>query len=74
MLPASPEGRTHDAAAAVAHLQAFNKKFGARFIGLVERRLFTVFGAPNDELREMLKGLNVTYMRRLDGFSLAQSG
>jgi quinol monooxygenase YgiN len=63
--------RYADSAAAVAHLREFARVFGAAFSALVERRRFTVFGAPSDELKSILDGFDATYHALLDGFSLA---
>jgi hypothetical protein len=45
-----------DAAAAVAHLRMFQKQFGGRFIGLVDRTRFTVYRTLSAELRGRLDG------------------
>jgi quinol monooxygenase YgiN len=37
-----------DSAAAVAHLLTFGRKFGGRFVGMVDRRRFTVYGTPSE--------------------------
>jgi quinol monooxygenase YgiN len=55
--------------AAVAHLRAFGKMYGTRFVQLVERRQFLVFGTPSDELREMLNRFGATYLDHFGGFS-----
>jgi quinol monooxygenase YgiN len=46
--------RYKDSAAAVAHLRRFTKNFSSRFMTMVERTHFTVFGNPSDELRGLL--------------------
>jgi hypothetical protein len=56
-------------AAAVAHLLAFGRKFGGRFVGMVDRKRFTVYGTPSDELRGMLDAFGATYMGPFGGFS-----
>lgn len=61
--------RYKDSAAAVTHLRDFEQMYGARFIQLVERRHFTVFGTPSDELRAIFDRIGVTYAGLLDGFS-----
>ena|SRR5437016_9874742 len=53
-------------AAALAHLRTFEKMFSRRFIGMVDRRRFTVFGAPTDELRKVLDRFGATYLRLFD--------
>ena len=64
--------RYADSAAAVAHLLAFGKMYGERFTNMVDRRRFTVFGAPTDELRGILDRFGATYLGPFDGFSLVQ--
>lgn len=46
-----------DSAAAVAHLLTFGREFGGRFVGMVDRRRFTVYGTPSEELRRCWMGL-----------------
>ena len=58
-----------DSDAAVAHLQAFGSLYGDRFAKMVERRRFTVFGLPSDELRKILDTFGAHYLMYLDGFS-----
>ena len=61
-----------DSAAAVAHLVAFGKLYGERFKGMVDRRRFTVLGAPSDELRGILDAFGAAYFGPFEGFSLVQ--
>jgi quinol monooxygenase YgiN len=61
--------RFADSASALAHLMAFDKLFGERFIAMVERRRFRVYGAPCDELRAILDSFGAVYLRLFDGFS-----
>lgn len=61
--------RYANAAAAVAHLRTFKDKFGKRFSGMVDRKQFTVFGSPSDELREVLDGFGATYLGPFGGFA-----
>ena len=61
--------RYADSAAAVAHLLAFAKMYGERFVNTVDRRQFTVFGEPTDTLRGILDKFGATYCRLFDGFS-----
>jgi quinol monooxygenase YgiN len=58
-----------DANAAVAHLTAFGKAYGERFGKMVDRKRFTVFGSPTNELKEILDPLGATYATALAGFS-----
>ena len=64
--------RYADSAAAVAHLLAFGKLYGERFVNVVDRRRFTVFGTPSDELRGILDRFGATYLGPFDGVSLIQ--
>jgi quinol monooxygenase YgiN len=61
--------RYADSASALAHLRAFAEKFSDRFLSMVERTRFTVFGNPNDELRKILDGLGAIYMRPFGEFT-----
>ena len=61
--------RYADSAAAVAHLHMFEQQFGRRFVGLVDRTRFTVYGTPSAELRRMLDGFGATYLAPFGGFS-----
>ena len=47
------------------------KKYSERFVDMVERKRFTVFGAPSDELKGILDEFGATYHTPFDGFSLA---
>jgi quinol monooxygenase YgiN len=58
-----------DSDAAVEHLHAFGTLYGDRFVKMVERRRFTVFGMPSDELRKILDTFGALYLKRFDGFS-----
>jgi len=61
--------RYADSAAAVAHLQTFAATYGERFAKMVDRKRFTVFGIPSEELKRMLDGLGATYLTPFEGFS-----
>ncbi len=58
-----------DSPSAVAHLLEFSKRFGGRFEGMVDRKGFTVYGTPNEELKELLDVFGATYFAHLGGFS-----
>jgi quinol monooxygenase YgiN len=60
--------RYADSAAAVAHLEAFAKRFAGRFSAMVERGAFTVFGYPSAELKAMLDRFNAMYLKPLGDF------
>jgi quinol monooxygenase YgiN len=55
--------RYSDSNAAVAHLEAFAKRFAGRFSAMVERRTFTVFGDPSAELKAVLDKFNAMYLK-----------
>jgi quinol monooxygenase YgiN len=61
--------RYTDSAAAVAHLRMFGETFSGRFVGMVDRTRFTVYGTPSEELREILDGFGATYLTFFGGFS-----
>jgi quinol monooxygenase YgiN len=61
--------RYADSAAAVAHLRKFRKNFSERFLTMVDRIQFTVFGNPSDELRGLLDGFGVMYLRPFGDFA-----
>lgn len=48
-------------AAAVAHLRKFATIFGERYAHMVDRKRFSVFGSPSDELRRLLDGYGAKY-------------
>ncbi len=54
--------RYADSDAAVAHLQTFGKQYGERFVSMVERKQFTVFGLPSNELKGILDKLGAIYL------------
>jgi|SRR6266850_7008938 len=59
--------RYADSAAALAHLLTFERKFGGRFVAMVDRERFTVYGAPSDELRGLLDRFGAKYLGPFDG-------
>ena len=61
--------RYANSTAAVAHLQKFGKQFSGRFLAMVDRTRFTVYGNPNDELRALLDGFGATYLRPFGDFA-----
>jgi quinol monooxygenase YgiN len=61
--------RYADSAAALAHLQTFGQKFGERFLRMVERTRFTVYGTPSDELRGVLDGFGASFLAPFDDFA-----
>jgi quinol monooxygenase YgiN len=61
--------RYADSDAAVAHLHTFRRTFGDRFVALVDRARFTVYGTPSAELRSMLDGFGAMYLAPFGGFA-----
>ena len=61
--------RYSNSLAALAHLKTFNERFASQYSELVERKVFTVFGAPSEELRRMLKKLAASFCEDFAGFS-----
>jgi Antibiotic biosynthesis monooxygenase len=61
--------RYADSASALAHLQTFAEKFSERFLSMVERGRFMVFGTPSDNLRRVLDGIGATYMQPFGDFA-----
>ena len=60
--------RYADSAAALAHLRNFAAKFAARFLTMVERKRFLVFGTPSEELRQQLDQFGAIYLKPLGHF------
>jgi hypothetical protein len=58
-----------DSAAALAHLQRFQKNFAQRFLEMVDRTRFTVFGIRNRELRRVLEEFGATYLEPFGDFA-----
>ena len=50
-------------------LAKFKSDFGDRFLIIVERTRFTVFGNPTDELRQLLDGFGATYLKPFNDFA-----
>jgi len=61
--------RYADSAAALTHLQTFAKEFAERFLKLVERKSFVVFGDPTAELKAALDGYSATYAKPFGDFA-----
>ena len=58
-----------DSEAAIAHLKVFIEKYRHRFMTMVERKRFLVFGNPSDGLRAIFDGFNADYGNPFGGFS-----
>ncbi len=61
--------RYADSAAAMTHLGTLGEKFAERFMPMVDVKQFTVYGAPNDEVKGVLSGFGATFMGQLNGFA-----
>ena len=61
--------RYADSAAVVTHLVTFGETFAERFMGAMTPTRLTVFGAPSEEAKQALSGLNPTYLGFLGGFT-----
>jgi len=66
--------RYTDSVAALAHLEIFERKFSGRFLSMVERRRFTVFGTPTDGLKGVLERFGATYLRPFGDIAYWGSG
>ncbi len=60
--------RYADSTSGLLHLQDFGARFSKRFLLLVERRRFTVYGEPSPELRKVLDGLGAVYFAPFGDF------
>lgn len=60
--------RYADSTSALLHLGNFSARFSDRFLLLVERRRFTVYGEPSPELRKVLDGLGAVYLAPFGDF------
>jgi quinol monooxygenase YgiN len=59
--------RYRDAEAVRAHLANFSQGFADRFAAAVEVTRFTVYGDPDDEVREAVSDFGVVYMAPIGG-------
>ena len=66
--------RYADSSSAISHLHAFSELYSKRFVEMVERKRFTVFGIASNDLKEVLNRFDPTYLGPFDGFSLASRG
>lgn len=55
--------------AALAHIANFGTNFAERFMNLLEPTGFFLYGKPSDEVRGVLDGMGVAYLRPFGGFS-----
>ena len=61
--------RYADSDATRVHLGNFAEHFGARFMGMSTPGKFTLYGHPDDQLREALKGMAAIEMSQIGGFA-----
>ena len=61
--------RYADSPAAIEHLALFGEEYGKRFVTMVERKSFIVFGSPSVELKQLLDGFSAEYLTSFAGFS-----
>lgn len=52
----------------LAHLKIFDANFNERFNKYFELERFVVYGSPNEEVKEAVKGFNPIYMQHFGGF------
>jgi quinol monooxygenase YgiN len=60
--------RYASSAAALAHLENLKTRFATRFEAMVTRRQFTVFGHPDQALKEVLDHFGAVYLRPFGDF------
>ena len=60
--------RYADAAAVMAHLEAFGDKFADRFMSVFEPRRFNVFGKADGAVRAALTGMGAEFNETVGGF------
>jgi|ERR1700730_5945163 len=60
--------RYADSHVALAHLKEFQKRFADRFSSMVDRKEFTVYGTPSDELKEVLDKFGAIYLSPFGDF------
>ncbi len=53
----------------MTHLRTLGEEFADRFVPMVDVKQFTVYGAPNDEVKSVLGGFGATFMSQLNGFA-----
>jgi hypothetical protein len=58
-----------DSAAVMIRVSAFGEKFAGRFLELLKRVRFVVYGSPSDQVKAALAGFNPVYKQPLGGFT-----
>jgi quinol monooxygenase YgiN len=61
--------RYADSDATRVHLGNFAEHFGGRFMGMVTPAKFTLYGDPDDQLREALQSMAAVEMTQIGGFA-----
>ncbi len=61
--------RYADSTTLMTHLATFGEKFAERFTNAADITRFTVYGAPNDELKGLLGGFGAVFMDQMNGFA-----
>ena len=56
-------------AAALTHMGTFGSKFAPRFFDILDPRRFTLFGTPNETVREGLASAHPEIVTQLGGFN-----
>ncbi len=60
--------RYADSDATRVHLGSFAEHFAGRFMGMATPGKFTLYGDPDDQIREALKGMGAIEMAQIGGF------
>ena len=61
--------RYTDSEAAMIHSRTFEEKFAEKVLSIVDVANFTVYGNPNDEVKETLSEFGAVFMSSIGGFS-----
>jgi quinol monooxygenase YgiN len=61
--------RYADSAAALIHMATFGEKYASRFLSVLAPKRVTLYGAPNEAVREGLAPFGAVYMAPVAGFS-----
>ena len=61
--------RYTDSDAVMTHLGTFGERFADRFLGSMDVNRLTVYGEPNDEVKQALSGLGAVFMNDIVGFT-----
>ncbi len=61
--------RYEDSAAALTHMETFSAQYAERFFAVLAPQRFTLYGAPNEAVREGLAPMGAVFMAPAAGFS-----